>query len=216
MVWSPRTFFLRSLRMGAVRTMDDTLKSFYLWIDTVGGYLVCPSAVVTLGSVESGRAEVLLSGELAALHARLVRDEDGYLLEALGPVRVDGKRVTQTVLADRCLLELGEGVRLRFVRPHPWSLSARLEFASGHRTVPSTDGILLLARNLVLGPGAQSHVVCPSWDRELLIFRDHTGLCCRGEGLLKVDGRVVRGEARLGIPCRAEGANWRFHVEPAK
>lgn len=194
----------------------DTFIPFYLWIDGVGGYLVCPQEVVTVGCVEAEKADVPLSGDLLPIHARFFRENEGYVLEAAGPVRVEGRPVVRTVVPDCCSLELGNWVRLTFTRPHPWSLSARLEFASGHRTVPATDGVLLFARNFVLGPARRSHIVCPLWADEVLIYRDHGGLKCRTRGLLKIDGKVVRGEGLLGFTSRVEIPGGRFHLEPAR
>ncbi|MGB9689703.1 hypothetical protein, partial [Thermogutta sp.] len=111
--------------------------------------------------------------------------------------------------------ELGNCVRLEFLRPHPLSASARIDFVSGHRTVPSTDGVLLMARNIILGPEKTSHVVCPSWKESVTLYWVGDTLCCRGSSLLTVDGKVVRGEATLTLRSRVEGVDWRFHLEPA-
>lgn len=215
MVRPVRNVFGGKEESGLRMNSTETFIPFYLWIDGVGGYLVCPQEVVTVGGVEAEKADVLLSGDLLPIHARFFREGEGYVLEAVGAVRVDGRPAVHTVLPDGCSLELGSCVRLTFTRPHPWSLSARLDFASGHRTVPATDGVLLFARNLLLGPDRRSHVVCPQWADGLLIYRDHGGLRCRSRGLLRIDGKVVRGEGFLSLTSCVEMSRGRFHLEPA-
>ncbi|WP_347242624.1 hypothetical protein [Thermogutta sp.] len=189
--------------------------TFFLWIDEVGGYLVCPQPTVTVGHLDSSEADVAISGDLESRHLTLTREDDLYVLEAHGPVSVGGRPVRRTILPERCVLELGNCVRLEFLRPHPLSASARIDFVSGHRTVPSTDGVLLMARNIILGPEKTSHVVCPSWKESVTLYWVGDTLCCRGSSLLTVDGKVVRGEATLTLRSHVEGVDWRFHLEPA-
>ena len=67
---------------------------FLLWIDAVGGYWVCLGNEVMLGQPEGGRAvDVPILGDLSTRHARIRRDGDGYLIEALHEVRIDDRPV---------------------------------------------------------------------------------------------------------------------------
>ena len=112
---------------------------FLLWVDAVGGYWVCLGDAVTLGQpVPSGAADVPILGDLSSRHARIRRDGEGYLVEALRDVRVDGRRVDNVAsLSEGSTIQLGEGVRLVFHRPHALSATVRLDFASHHRTQPT-------------------------------------------------------------------------------
>ena len=136
-----------------------------LWVDAVGGYWVCLGDKVTLGQPNAqGTADVPILGDLSSRHACILRDGEGYLVEAWREVRVNG-RLVQDVgwLGDGARLQLGGAVRLLFRRPHPLSATARLDFVSRHRTQPSTDSVLLMADACVLGPKPHSHVVCRDW-----------------------------------------------------
>lgn len=168
-----------------------------LWIDGVGGYLVCWGERVVLGQpwhglparepqaekitgkmpvsrMENG-PEIGIWGDLSRSHAAITRVGDGYTLEPLRTTRVDGRSLTETaLLADGQVIQLGESVRLNFRQPHPWSRSARLELASHHRPQPAADGVLLAAEVLILGSGPHCHVVCPGWKHEVLLVR-HSG-----------------------------------------
>jgi hypothetical protein len=147
-----------------------------LWIDGVGGYLVCWGERVVLGQPVSGAGssgpEIGIWGDLSRQHAAIHRVGEGYTLEPLRTTRVEGRSITETtLLADGQTIQLGESVRLNFRQPHPWSRSARLELASHHRPQPAADGVLLAAEVLILGAGPHCHVVCPGWQQEVLLVR---------------------------------------------
>ena len=164
---------------------------FLLWIDSVGGFWVCTKEEVTLGQPGCGReVDVAILGDLSRRHARIRRDGEGYLVEAVREVRVDGRRAEPVAsLVDGSTIELGQGgVRLVFRRPNALSATARLDFASHHHTEPRTDAVLLMAESCILGPSSHSHVVCADWPQEVILYRHHDKLYCRTPGVMKIDG----------------------------
>lgn len=178
---------------------------FLLWIDSVGGYLVCLGDVVTLGQPGCGPdVDVPILGDVSRRHARIRRDGEGYLIEAMREVRVDGRRVeTVSSLVDGNTIDLGQGVRMVFRRPNALSATARLDFASRHHTEPRTDAVLLMADACVLGPKRHSHVVCPDWPRELILYRHQGRLYCRTAGGMEIDGvRYVDRGGPLAPNCQ--------------
>jgi hypothetical protein len=220
--------------------------SFMLWVDAVGGYWVCLADAVTLGQPGPGpTADVPILADLSACHARVRRDGEGYLIEALtkrGPpspptplpgddrgidraavawergatceVRVDGRLTPQVAaLHSGCRIELGGSVRLRFRRPHALSGTARLDYASTHRTQPTSDAVLLMADSLVLGPKSHSHVVCRNWTHEVILYRHDDALFCRCAAGLLIDGVSVRDRGPLKHNSRVEGDGFSFSLE---
>ncbi len=179
---------------------------FLLWVDGVGGYLVCTNEEITLGQpVPSSQVDVPILGDISRRHARIRRDGEGYLIHPLRSVRVDGREIQgAATLVDGNLIELGDNVRLRFRRPHPLSRTARLEFVSHHRTHPSADAVLLVAESCVLGPGDKSHVVCRDWSHDVVLFRQEGQWHCRAPGRFEIDGVEVvdrgpiHGRSRIG------------------
>lgn len=174
--------------------MEDrrTAKSprFMLWVDGVGGYWVSLSESVLLGQPGGPRpADIPILGDLSTRHARIRRDGEGYLIEAIHEVRLNGRPVSgMAPLEDGARIALGSAVRMVFHRPHALSATARLDFESHHRTQPSADAILLMADACVLGPGRHCHVVCRSWPEELILYRHDDDLYCRGKGAIQIDG----------------------------
>ncbi len=186
-----------------------------LWVDAVGGYWVCLADAVVLGQPSAEvRVDVPILGDLSSRHARIRRDGEGYLIEALHPTRVDGKPVRRVApLADRSVITLGDSVRLRFRRPHALSATARLDFISRHRTEPGADAVLLMADSCVLGPKPSSHVVCRLWPHELVLYRHDDELYCRSRTAFEVDGVACSGRARIGRNSRITGEYFAVALE---
>lgn len=166
---------------------------FLLWIDGVGGYLVCESSEVVLGQpLPDGRVDIPIQGDISRDHAVIRRDGEGYVIVPRRRTQVAGRLLAGPEhLPDGALIELGAGVRLRFRKPHPLSATARLEFVSHHRTRPAADAVLLLAESLVLGSSPTSHIECLGWTDDIVLFRQGAQLFCKAADAVMVDG-VVR------------------------
>lgn len=188
---------------------------FVLWIDAVGGYLVCTGDCVVIGQAAPGNpVDVAVQGDVSRRHAIVSRQGEGYVLEPVQPVRVGGQTLTRpTHLVDGDVLELGGSVRIRFRQPHVLSGSARLEFVSGHRTLPLVDGVVLMAESCVLGPGATNHVVCRQWHGDLVLFRRDDQLHCRSPKSLEINGRRGSGLIPLNGNTRVVGEDFSLSVE---
>ncbi len=189
---------------------------FLLWVDAVGGYWVCLGDEVVLGQpIGSRRVDIPILGDISSRHARIWRDGEGYLIEAIRDVWVDGRAVQRvTSLADGNRIQLGQCVALVFRRPHALSATARLDFASRHRTQPSVDAILLMADSCVLGPKAYSHVVCRHWPTEVVLYRHEDQLYCRSGGPMEVDGLRREDRSPVTRTSRVSGDRFSFSLEP--
>lgn len=163
-----------------------------IWIDGVGGYLACLANEVVIGqsgpvSNDPDGPDIALQADLSRRHARIKRSEGQYVFSSRGAAKIDGRTVEDPVmLEDGAVIELGDSVRLRFDRPHALSATARLTVTSGHRTLPACDGVLLMAESCVLGPQPHSHVRCPKWRQEVLLYQGKGGLMGRSGAPLTV------------------------------
>jgi len=186
-----------------------------LWIDAVGGYWVCLGDEVVLGQPDrQGTADVPILGDLSSRHARIRRNGEGYFIEALREVRLDGRLVREVgCLRDGSRIQLGESVHLLFRRPHVLSGTARLEFLSRHRTQPSTDAVLLMAGTCILGSKPHCHVVCRDWPREVILFRQGEGLYCRTPGDFEIDGVFHEGRGPITQNSRVQGDGFSLSLE---
>src|SRR5262249_13188749 len=103
---------------------------FLLWIDGVGGYLICLGNRLTFGQATQPGVDVPLVADVSRIHATLTRDAEGYLLETVRPVQVNGQPVTRALLRPNDRITLGATCQLRFRQPAPVSASAVLEIVS--------------------------------------------------------------------------------------
>jgi tetratricopeptide (TPR) repeat protein len=188
---------------------------FLLWIDGIGGYLVCLGTRVTLGqATPDAFVDVPLFADVSRLHASLTRDTEGYLLEALRPVQVNGQAADKVLLRPGDRVTLGTSCQFQFCQPVPVSATARLDMVSGHRLPLAIDRVLLMADTLVLGPGTQAHVSIPELQQPVILFRQKDGIGVRHAGNLVIDGQPCRERGLLGPSARVSGDDFCFAVEP--
>jgi tetratricopeptide (TPR) repeat protein len=188
---------------------------FHLWIDGVGGYLVCLGNRVTIGqATPESTADVPLLADVSRLHATLSRDSEGYLFQALRPGLLNGRPVQKALLRDGDRVTLGSCCQMRFRQPVPVSTSARLDIVSGHRLRLAVDAVLLMADTLVLGAGEHVHVEMPDLKQQVILFRQKNGLGVRTAGTIKINGQSVQ-ERGLLEPCATVvGDDFSFTLEP--
>ncbi|TWT88851.1 hypothetical protein Mal64_23390 [Pseudobythopirellula maris] len=199
----------------------ETADRRMVWVDAVGGFLLCLGDEVAIGQPDGGdkgAAEPTV-GVLAGLsrrHAVITRQGGVHVLDPLGPVALDGRPLSgPTVLPTTAMLKLGDRVEMRFSRPHALSATARLEMLSGHRTSPACDAIVLMAESCVLGPKETSHIRCPGWSGEAILTRSGGEISCRANVPLAVSGVRATGPVRAAPGARIEGQDFSFSVELA-
>ncbi|MEM9185008.1 MAG: FHA domain-containing protein [Planctomycetota bacterium] len=189
-----------------------------LWVDAVGGYLVCLDDEVVLGQPTgaAGGPAIPILADVSRRHAVIRREGGAYVLEPIGAVTLDGAPVTgPTVLADKHDIGLGAAVCIRFTRPHALSVTARLEVVSGHRLTASADAVLLMGESCVMGPNRHSHVRCKHWKDDVILFRQGGKLMCRSRAAMTLNGQASDGPAVIRPASRIEGEDFALSVELA-
>lgn len=195
----------------------------FLWIDGVGGYLVCLGTRLSLGQAGVDTvADIPLVADVSRLHALLGRDQEGYMLEAMRPAKINGQPATRALLQSGDRITLGESCQVVFQRPVPVSASARLDVVSGHRLPLALDGILLMADTLVLGPGPQAHVTIPDLKTPVILYRQRAdaegageALGIRHAGAMTVNGKKTTERAALAERTTVVTEELTLAVEPA-
>lgn len=191
-------------------------RRFLLWVDGVGGYLVCLSNRVTFGQATSeGPVDVPLFADVSRLHAELSRDGEGYVVESAKGVLVNGVSATRAVLAAGDRITLGSTCQFLFHKPVSVSSTVRLELTSGHRLPVAVDGVLLMSNELMLGPGPNAHVLLPTVRTPVLLYRSKDGLGVRvPETPFHIDDRPCLDRATLPLPAVVTANDFTFAVEP--
>lgn len=173
--------------------LHDQLAPYALWIDGVGGYLVCLSHRVTIGqSLADTPVDIALTADVSRHHATIQRDTEGYFLEAVRKVQINGQKIDKALLRSSDRITLGSSCQLQFWQPAPVSTSARLDMVSGHRFAEPVQAVLLMADTLVIGPSAQSHVQVPDMTQALVLFRNKSGLAARWPGSMLIGGKTYQ------------------------
>lgn len=191
-------------------------KRFLLWIDGVGGYLICLGSRVTFGQATAiGSVDVPLLADVSRNHATVTRDGEGYVVESVRPLQVNGQTVGKVTLQPGDRVTLGAACQFKFLLPVPVSTSARLELVSGHRLPLSVDGILLMSETLVLGSGPQTHVPLGDVAKPVILFRDKEGLGVRYGGEFRINGRPANERESLPANATVQGPDFSFAVEAA-
>jgi hypothetical protein len=217
----------RSTRRGSRSNEDDTVagnehpQRALLWIDAVGGFLVCTDDCIVLGQPSPGdhpaggaHVAVPILADISRRHAVIRRDAGAYVLEPHQQTRIDGREITGPhVLADNQLIQLGDNVRVRFSKPHALSATARLVMESHHKTQPSADAVLLMADSCVMGPSRHCHVRCRDWKRDIVVYRQNDRVYCRADESLTIDGVESSGESEIASGVRVEGEEFSFTWE---
>ncbi|HTU25581.1 MAG TPA: FHA domain-containing protein [Pirellulales bacterium] len=211
---SPWRKAISGLSLVRLAMNDPMTRRFVIWIDAVGGFLVCLADEVTFGQATAdSRVDVPLVADVARRHATIRRDDEGYVLDPAGETWLDGRSIQSPApLADSAALRLGP-VALQFRQPHPLSATARVELASPHRMRPSYDAVLLLAQSCVMGPRPTSHIVCPDWPQEVVLFHTAGKLDCRFPGEFEIDGRMHTDGGRVGFNSCVAGEGLSFTLE---
>ncbi|HZN33803.1 MAG TPA: FHA domain-containing protein [Pirellulaceae bacterium] len=189
---------------------------FMLWIDAVGGYLVCLGDEIIIGqAVPGGKVDVPIQADISRKHVKLVRHKEGYILEPLGgKVVLSGKAVTEpALLSDGDEFTLGERVKMRFRKPHVLSSSARLELLSPHRTLPYADAVVLMGESCVLGPQWQNHVVCREFGGDVVLYRSEDKIMCRAMESIEIDGKLHDGRGPVRPGSHVLGTDFSLSLE---
>jgi hypothetical protein len=187
---------------------------FLLWIDGIGGYLVCLGGRLTFGQAGlDAHVDVPLVADVSRLHASLIRDSEGYLLEAIRPIQVNGELTSRALLRPGDRVTLGTSCQFLFRLPVPVSGSARLDLVSGHRLPVGVDAVLLMADTLILASGAQAHVTIPDLRQPVVLFRSKDGLGVRHTGNLVINGRKSPERGMLGPQATVVADEVSFGIE---
>lgn len=188
-----------------------------LWIDGVGGYLLIDRDEVMIGqAISSSPIDIGIVGDLGRQSCALLRSDGEYLLQPLQQtiVKLDGCTLDRPqLLKHDAIVQIGNRVKMKFTKPHALSATARLDLASLNRFKPHVDAVLLLADSCILGPSPASHVVCPNWKSELLLFRHAGQWHFRSLQEVDVNGETAQGQIPMVAGMRMRGEDFSLSVE---
>jgi len=192
--------------------------SFLIWVDGVGGYLVCTDPINFIGqAVEGSIVSIPLQADVRQRHARIETIAGQHVVQPMGPVSIAGREVPvdeSVAIKSGQIISLGDRVELAYRQDHPLSKSARLDFVSRHRTLPWSDGVILAGQSIVLGPNPNNHVFCPGWKADLILFRRNDQWFAKSSIGFCVDDHTMGSEAEIRFDSRLYGDSFSLKLEP--
>lgn len=146
---------------------------FVIQIDGVGSFLVVRDSRVSIGPISSAQRPIIgliADAGLPVIH--IERMDDDYFL------RSDDSR-EQKLLSDGDQLAVGPRCRFKFRLPNAASTSAVLQLGGARLTRGDIRQVILMNRELIIGPGANAHIQCSELDQQIIVYIQNGGLRCR-------------------------------------
>ncbi|TWU28083.1 FHA domain-containing protein [Bythopirellula polymerisocia] len=204
-----------SATLDTMTTDHQPGKRLIAWIDEIGGYMICLNDEVFIGQpTPEGGVDIPVRADLSRRHASIRRERENYVLTPIHTTKVDGQTITgPIVLRNQALVELGDSLRLRFTKPHTLSATAVLLVESKHKTEPAVDAIVLMSESCVLGPGSHSHIRCPNWKSDIVLFRRGDDIQFRAKELVEFNDHPGTTSGIITADCRISGENFALSFE---
>ncbi len=173
---------------------------FVMQVDGAGSSLVFRGGRVTVGPISSAdRPDLGLMADPNLPIMSIERTDDGdYFLASEHPVEVNDRMVTSKLLADGDKIALSPRCRLRFRLPTPASATAVLELSTARLPQADIRRVILLNRELIIGPGGATHVRVDQLPARAVLQLADGKLTCRTECEITRNNRQLDGEQ--GIP----------------
>jgi hypothetical protein len=170
---------------------------FLLHVDGVGSFQVISRPTLSIGAISSSAAPdiALLAGSGVAT-VTISRSDGDYVIQSHEPVMVNDKPTTGRLLNHGDKIQLGPRCRLTFRRPSAASGTAMLDL-SGTRLPRDVRQIVLLDREIVIGPGAATHVRCDDLAAPAVLQSAGGRLLLRATDAVQVNGQPASKPAEL-------------------
>jgi hypothetical protein len=155
-------------------TGESLPTKFLVQVDGAGTYLISRQPVTAFGPISSSQApDVGLIADPGAAPVSIERVDDDYFLRipgAPGKLLASGDRIG---ISPRC--------RLIFTQPNPSSTTAVLDLSAGRFPRADLRRVILLDRDLVIGPGSTAHIRSDQLTEPIVLNVRDGKLWCRNQ-----------------------------------
>jgi hypothetical protein len=187
------------------RILDNRAESsipakFVMQIDGIGSFYVLRDASITVGPVSSSaRPTVGLMVDPNLPAVTIERSEDDYFIKSSSPVRVNDATTTNKLLVDSDRISLSPRCGMKFNIPNPASTTATLSLPGTRLGRADVRRIILMDRDILIGPTEGSHILAESLDETIALFTQNGRLLCRAKDKILVDEKTVSPTASLPV-----------------
>jgi hypothetical protein len=181
---------------------DSTLPSkFVIQVDGAGSAMVVRQPVVTIGPVSSSRVpDIGLSAEPNAPVVTIERAAADYFLRG-SVFAVNDRPAGDRLLASGDRIAITPRCRIGFLVPSAASTSAAIDLIGARFPRADVRRVVLMDRDLVIGPGASSHVRCDTTPEPIVLHVRDNRLFVRATAEVEVEGKPM--DRVSGIPIGA-------------
>jgi hypothetical protein len=173
---------------------------FVLQIDGIGSFYVLQDASITVGPISSSaRPTVGLMVDPNLPAVTIERSEDDYFIRSSHPVRVNDVATTNKLLVDSDRINLSPRCAMKFNIPNPASTTATLSLPGTRLGRADVRRIILMDRDILIGPTEGSHIPAESLDETVALFTQNGRLLCRAKDKILVDDKTVSPTAGLPL-----------------
>jgi len=193
------------------RTIPDAIKSdvpigaslpskFLLQMDGIGSFIVLRDGRVTVGPVSSSaRPMIGLMADPNLPVASIERKEDDYFIRSSSPLFVNDAATSDKLLADGDRIALSPRCRMKFNIPNPASTTATLSLSSARLGRADVRRIILMDRDILVGPSTGDHIMAESLDETIALFVQNGRLLCKTKERILVDDKPISSGAGLPV-----------------
>lgn len=176
---------------------------FVLQMDGIGSFIVLRDGRVTVGSVSSSaQPTVGLMADPNLPVVTIERADDDYFIRSSGPVRVNDATTTHKLLVNGDRIGLSPRCGMRFDIPNPASTTAILNLSTARLGRADVRRIILMDRDILIGPNAGSHIHAEPLDETITLFVQNGRLLCKTKQTILVDDKPV--SAKSGLPIEKQ------------
>ncbi len=197
----PRCEIGRDASIGMSNPGTSSLPSeFVMQMDGVGSYLVFRDDRLTIGPISSSARPTLgLIAEPNLPVISIERVDSDYFVRSENTIQINGKPVTERLLADGDTIALSPRCRLRFRVPNPASTTAMLLLSGARLGRPDIRHIILMGRDILAGPYTNNHIQTEHLDETITFFEQNDRLLCRAGQPVTVGDRPMQPDKGLTL-----------------
>ena len=171
---------------------------FVIQVDGVGSYLVLRNSFVTVGPVSSSQKPDI--GVIAEPNLPVVgieRTDGDYFLRSNEAIQMKDQTVKEKLLANGDRIGLSPRCRMRFEISNAASSTAVLTLSSGRFPRADIRQVILLDREIIVGPGTTAHIRVDQADETTALYLQDGRLYCRSREVVKANHRTLERESAM-------------------
>lgn len=184
-------------------------------VDGAGSFVIVRDSTISIGPISSSsRVQLGLICEANTPTATIERVEDDYFLRGGSGVAVNETPVTSKLLGAGDRISLSPRCRMMFHMPVPASTTAAIDLTGARYPRADVRRVLLMDRDVVIGPGGASHVRLDSLAESIVILQRDGQLYLKGGTAVTMGDQPIDENTPLQPNIAIRGAGFGLVITP--